>query len=721
MERASAPDRLVGVELLGRLRLGDAGVHVLLELLDVRDRDRHVARELRGPQLLDLLQDLGGPGLEVLLRDGVLAAGERGREDEQGECEEASGCGHGAGDGGGALGFAERRAKTGTDEGARILPPALTGAEALGIGSQGPFWQDLAARDAPTVHRHTPPRGRSMASRTRVPSLILALVGTVALAAPAWSRPAEAPAEAPATEASAAQEEDGGILDSINAFFEPVDSFWGSYVNYYVGEVFFYDVWFWDNQVVLDEAGEPLLDGDGREVIDKGTNLALAAVWLIIGAIFFTFRMGFINVRAFTHAIDVTRGKFSNPEDAGEVSHFQALTAALSATVGLGNIAGVAIAVSVGGPGATFWMILAGLLGMSLKFTECSLGQMYREVRPDGRVMGGAMFYLSKGLAEVGKPRLGKVLATIFAVVCVLASFAGGNAFQVKQSVDALALTVEGLGDYPWIYGLIMSVMVGVVILGGIKRIAATAEKIVPLMCGIYVAAALFILGKNIGDVPGAFGTIVRGAFTPEAGYGGFIGVLIMGFRRAAFSNEAGAGSAAIAHSAARTPHPTREGIVALLEPFIDTVVVCTMTALVIVITGAYNNPEYAEYITTDQGAALTSKAFGEQISWFPYVLSVAVVLFAYSTMISWSYYGERCWAYLFGDDTSQVFRVIFVAFVFLGSILSATNVLGFGDLMILGLAFPNLFGIYFLTGKVRASLDDYMRKLHGGEFKIYK
>ena len=549
---------------------------------------------------------------------------------------------------------------------------------------------------------------------------LLVLVGpTRAQEEPTATGEPAAPTEA---QAEAAVAEAGGVLDRINEFFAPVDSFWAQWINWAVANVFFYDVWFWDNEVVIDpETGEPLLDQYGREVVDKGTNVLLAVVWLVCGAVFFTLRMGFINLRAFRHAIDVTRGCFSRPDDHGEVSHFQALTAALSATVGLGNIAGVAIAVSVGGPGATFWMILAGLLGMSLKFTECTLGQMYREVRPDGKVMGGAMFYLSKGLAERGLPGLGKVLAITFAVICVVASFAGGNAFQVNQSLNAIGETIPFVGNYPWVYGLVLSIMVGIVILGGIKRIAATAEKIVPFMCGVYVLASLFILFKNYDLIPNAFGLIIGGAFTPEAGFGGLIGVLITGFQRAAFSNEAGAGSAAIAHSAARTPHPAREGIVALLEPFIDTVVICTMTALVIVITGAYANPEYADLVASNRGAALTSRAYGEQISFFPYILSVAVMLFAYSTMISWSYYGERCWVYLFGDQSSTSFRLIFVGFVFLGSILNATNVLGFGDLMILGLAFPNLLGIYFLTGKVRGCLDDYWGKLKRGEYQRYK
>ncbi|HET9133763.1 MAG TPA: alanine/glycine:cation symporter family protein [Gemmatimonadales bacterium] len=465
----------------------------------------------------------------------------------------------------------------------------------------------------------------------------------------------------------------------------------------------FFDVVFWDN-------GQP-----GEIAIP------LVVVWLVLGALFLTIRMGFINLRGFRHAVQVTSGRFSNPADAGEVSHFQALAAALSATVGLGNIAGVAIAVSIGGPGATFWMIIAGLIGMSAKFTECTLGQKYREVRPDGRVMGGAMFYLSKGMAELGMPRFGKVLAAIFAVMCIGGSLGGGNTFQVNQSMNAVQESLPFLVDHRWVYGLVMSILVGIVIIGGIKRIADVAEKIVPLMVGLYVAAALFILFDNASQIPTAFGAIVNGAFNPDAAYGGFIGVLVQGFRRAAFSNEAGAGSAAIAHSAARTPYPVREGIVALLEPFIDTVVVCTMTALVIVITGAYSNPEYAGLIAGSQGAALTSRAFGEHITWFPMILAACVLLFAYSTMISWSYYGERCWCYLFGDRSTRSFQVLFVVFTFLGAIISAQNVLEFGDLMILGMAFPNLVGVLLLSGKVRADLDAYWAKYRAGEFPVYK
>jgi AGCS family alanine or glycine:cation symporter len=448
--------------------------------------------------------------------------------------------------------------------------------------------------------------------------------------------------------------------------------------------------------------------------------LPLIAGWLLAGAVFFTFRMGFINLRAFRHAIDVVRGRYDNPDDEGEVSHFQALASALSATVGNGNIAGVALAVAIGGPGAVFWLIVAGFFGMTAKFTECTLAQRYRKVRPDGRVMGGPMFYLHEGLAEKGLGKLGKVLAIMFAVLCIGGSIGGGNTFQVNQSMGILEEQIPGLSDYRWVYGLIMATAVGVVIIGGIKRIAATAEKIVPAMCGIYVVACLWILLSNVSAIPGAFGEIVSGAFSPEAGYGGFIGVLVTGIRRAAFSNEAGVGSASIAHSAARTEYPVREGIVALLEPFIDTIVVCTMTGLVIVITGAYADAANYDVIEGAKGAALTGRAMGNEISWFPWLLSVAVILFAYSTMISWSYYGERCWCFLFGDRASMSYRIFFLVFTFLGSIITATNILNFGDYMILSMGFPNILGLFFLAGVVKKDLDKYMGDLKAGRFKVY-
>ena len=487
----------------------------------------------------------------------------------------------------------------------------------------------------------------------------------------------------------AEQSGDGGFQDRVNEAFGTVNGFLAAGMFYPVGGV-----------------------------------IPLAVLWLVLGSIFFTIRMGFINIRAFKHAILVTAGRYDNPDDAGEVSHFQALTSALSATVGLGNIAGVAIAIALGGPGATFWMIVAGFLGMTSKFVECTLGQKYREVRPDGRVMGGAMFYLSRGLAKMGLGPVGSFLGFAFAVLCIGGSFGGGCAFQVNQSLNAVAESIEFLKDdgNRWIYGAVMTVAVGVVIIGGIRSIARVAEKIVPTMCGVYVLSCLAILLMNAGLIPDAISSILSGAFSNDALYGGFIGVLVTGFKRAAFSNEAGVGSAAIAHAAAKTEYPIREGVVALLGPFIDTIVICTMTALVIVITGAYDNPDpmFAAARDGNQGATLTSLAMDSQINGFRYVLAIAVTLFAYSTMISWSYYGERCWAYIFGDGSSMVYRIIFLCFVFLGSIVSATNVLDFGDLMILGMAFPNVIGVILLSGEVASDLKVYWQKYTNGEFVEY-
>ena len=447
-----------------------------------------------------------------------------------------------------------------------------------------------------------------------------------------------------------------------------------------------------------------------------GLGMPVVVAWLLAGAIFFTLRMNFVNLRMFAHAIQLVRGKYDDPDAAGEVSHFQALATALSATVGLGNIAGVAIAVATGGPGATLWMMVAGLLGMSAKFTEVTLGQQYRHIRPDGSIMGGAMYYLSDGLAARGLPRLGRVLAVAFVILCIGGSLGGGNSFQVKQGLDQIRTVIPFFDAHPWAYGLTMVVLVGIVIIGGIRRIASVADKIVPAMCGLYVVACLYVLITNAPAIPAALAAIVRGAFSPEAAVGGFLGCLVIGIKRAAFSNEAGIGSAAIAHSAARSEYPVQEGIVSLLEPFIDTVAVCTMTAMVIVITGVCNDDACAVYVAKQQGAALTSAAMASQITWFPYVLAVAVFLFSYSTMISWSYYGERCWTWLFGESFTILYRLLFLSFTFLGSVVTATNILDFSDLMILGMAFPNILGVFLLSGVVAKGLAEYRQKLASGE-----
>lgn len=523
-------------------------------------------------------------------------------------------------------------------------------------------------------------------------------------------------AQDPAPEAAVAAAEEGGGIDAV---FATLNSKIGFYV--------FYPIPLFGLQTGAPRSWDATANGGAGDWVAPAegatipATLPLAVLILMLGAIFFTIRLGFPQFRVLGHALGIVRGKYDNPDTPGEVTSFQALTAALSATVGLGNIGGVAIAIGTGGPGATFWMILAGLIGMASKLTECTLGQMYRKKRADGRVMGGAMYYLSDGLKEMGMAGLGKVLAVVFAIICIGASFGGGNTFQVNQSYQAVSSTFSFLEGQDHLYGIIMAVLVGCVIIGGIQRIAQVAEKIVPTMCAIFVLACLIILLMRAGDIPAAFGSIISGAFNPDAMFGGALGVLALGFKRAAFSNEAGIGSAAIAHSAAKVPYPMQEGIVAALEPLIDTVIVCTMTALVIVITGAYNNPEYASLVANDQGAALTSEAMRSVLPGFQYVLAIAVILFAFSTMISWSYYGERCWAYLFGDKSSMVYRVIFVVFVYLGAITSASNILNFGDLMIFGMVLPNIIGVVLLSGKVKRHFKEYWAMHKNGELKTYK
>ncbi len=446
---------------------------------------------------------------------------------------------------------------------------------------------------------------------------------------------------------------------------------------------------------------------------DFGLGIPLIVLWLIGGAVFFTLRMGFINFRAFKHALFVIQGHYDDPEEAGEVSHFQALAAALSATVGLGNIAGVAIAVSVGGPGAMFWMTVAALFGMTSKFVECTLAQKYRVILPDGRIAGGPMYYLSRGLAEKGMGQLGNVMGSLFAILCIGAAFGGGNMFQANQSFVAIKGLVPMLPD--WLYGMGLAFLVSLVIIGGIQRIGNVAGALVPAMCTIYVAASLWIILMNLPQIPGAFAQIFTEAFVPQAAYGGFIGVVVQGFRRSAFSNEAGVGSAAIAHAAARTEEPIREGIVALLEPFIDTVIICNMTALVVIITGEYANPN------TSPGVETTAAAFASVISWFPIVLALAVFLFAFSTMISWSYYGERAWTYLFGEPSMIIYRVIYVICVFLGTVINLGAILDFSDMMFFAMAFPNMLGGFLLADKVKMDLDDYMLRLNSGQMPVYK
>ena len=479
-----------------------------------------------------------------------------------------------------------------------------------------------------------------------------------------------------------------------------------------------------------------------------GTQIPLIVIILSLGGLFFSFYFGFPSIRKFGLALRVVQGKYDaiemagtpevHPEESvytvdgdivktikdehhhGEVSHFQALATAVSGTVGLGNIAGVTIAISLGGPGATFWMIVSGLLGMTLKFVECTLGVQYRDINKDGVVFGGPMYYLSKGLKEKGYTGLGKFLAAFFAVLCIGGSFGGGNAAQSNQAAAQIA-SMFGMtgGSSGFIIGLGIAVLVGITIIGGIKRIATVTEKLVPLMAIIYIVACLIVIGTHISFVGTAIGQIFDQAFNPQAGLGGLIGVLVIGFRRAAFSNEAGAGSASIAHSAVRTKYSASEGLVALLEPFIDTIVICTMTALVIIIFNGNGAFEYGSQAVTIngqsyQGATLTSLAFGETISWFPQVLTIAIFLFAVSTMISWSYYGQQAWMYLFGKSKTMeiTYKILFLIFIVIGASANMSSVWGFSDAMILAMVFPNMIGLLFLFPVVKDQLVKFEKAI---------
>jgi len=472
-------------------------------------------------------------------------------------------------------------------------------------------------------------------------------------------------------------------------------------------QVIFFDLFFWDANV----------------------RMPVVVAWLVLFSVTFTFVFKFVNIRAFCHAIDCVRGKYTDPDEHGEISHFQALSAALSATVGLGNIASVAVAVAKGGPGAIFWMVCMGVLGMTSKFAECALGQKYKITREDGSISGGAFEYLSTGLRLQGYAGLGKVLAVVFCFMNMGGSFGGGNMFQANQAYVLVKSVVPKL-DTIWdvapagsggiLFGILLAVAVGVVILGGVKSIAKVAEILVPLMCGVYVLSGLLILVLNITRVPASIGLIVGEAFTGNAIYGGFIGQLVTGVQRAAFSNEAGCGSAPIVHSAAKTNEPLREGLVALLEPFIDTVVVCTISGLVLVVTEAHVlGREGAQ--PKLEGIEMTSYAFDKVFPGFSYLLSVIVLLFAYSTMISWSYYGEQSCIYLFGFGSVRCFKVTFLLFTFLGCNIDAVSVINFSDMMVMGACFPNLLGVGLMLGVLKQMVDDYFTRLENGEMKRFE
>lgn len=448
--------------------------------------------------------------------------------------------------------------------------------------------------------------------------------------------------------------------------------------------------------------------------IELPVKIPFIIIWLICGALFFTIYLKFINIRGFKHAVDLVFGKFDKIGHSGEISHFQALATATASTVGLGNIAGVAVAITMGGPGATFWLIIAGLLGMTTKFTECTLGVKYRKANPDGTISGGPMYYLRDGFAKKGWAKTGKTLAIIFAVFASIGAFGIGNMFQSNQLIAQTIVNFPSLDGYQLWLGIVLAVLVGIVIIGGIKGIAKVNDKLFPLMAGIYILSALTVIFINYQHIGTAFRLIFDGAFSPEGIKGGIVGVMIIGFRRAAFSNEAGIGSAAIAHSTVKTQKPVTEGFVALLEPFIDTVVICTMTALVIITSGLSGNPDNLA------GTALTSAAFATVSSWFPYLLLPTIILFAYTTIISWSYYGVKSFDFLVGDFVEKRFgkrilatrfyQIIFLIITAFGSILSLSAVVDFSDMLILAMAVPNLIGLYVLAPEVKRELKDYVK-----------
>ncbi|MBT5723222.1 MAG: alanine:cation symporter family protein [Gammaproteobacteria bacterium] len=446
-----------------------------------------------------------------------------------------------------------------------------------------------------------------------------------------------------------------------------------------------------------------------------GTELPLIVVWLVVGAVFFTGYFRFINIRGFTHAIRIVTGKEDKESQApGEVSHFQALTTAVSGTVGVGNVVHVAVAISIGGPGATFWLIVAGFLGMASKFVECTLGVKYRQTNPDGSISGGPMFYMDKGFAELNMPRLGKTMAWYYALCVMLGSLGAGCMFQANQAYVQVVSVSGGESSFfaerGWLFGTLLAILTAMVIVGGIKSIARVTSRLVPFMALLYMSFALIVIGANYEKLPGAIISIFTNAFSPEGVTGGAIAVLVLGFRRAAFSNEAGIGSSAIAHAAVKTKEPLTQGFVAMLEPFIDTVVVCTITALVITVT-VYDPAMLNDGVIS--GVELTSAAFASVMPWFPYVLAVVIMLFAYSTMISWSYYGLEGFVYMFGPSriSKLTFNMIFCLFVVIGCTTQLTAVLDFSDAMIFAMALANILALYVLGPGVKRDLDAYWQR----------
>ena len=483
----------------------------------------------------------------------------------------------------------------------------------------------------------------------------------------------------------------------------------------------------------IDEAVSPYTDAISKVVfvpIWKGQvgpegnevdlEIPFVLLWLAGAAVFLTLFFKFINFRGFALALRTVRGKYSKKDDPGEITHFQALTAAVSGTVGLGNIAGVAIAISVGGPGAAFWMVVMGLFGMTSKFAECTLGVKYRHIGKDGKVHGGAMLYLTRGFADRGMGALGKTLAVLFGICCIGASFGGGNMFQINQATSQLVNVTGGtesfFADKQWLFGLVVAILVGGAIIGGITRIGKVTARLVPAMTVLYLIGCFVVLGSNMDKIVPTLGLIISSAFSGDALAGGMIGTLLQGIRRAAFSNEAGIGSAPIAHAAVKTRYAASEGLVGLLEPFIDTVIICTMTALVVIVTGNYAGQEQGV-----GGITITSDSFASVVPWFSYVLSLAVILFALSTMISWSYYGLQAWKFLFGKSHASdvTYKLLFCSVIILGSAMSPGKVIDFSDAMLFSMSFANLLGVYLLLPVIRKELKKFMlfaKRVDAGE-----
>ena len=450
------------------------------------------------------------------------------------------------------------------------------------------------------------------------------------------------------------------------------------------------------------------------EVNFFGQAAPIIVLWLVAAALFFTVYMGFVNIRGFACAVRIARGDYKDPDAAGEISHLQAVSTAISGTVGIGNIGGVAVAIGVGGPGAAFWLFLAGVMGMSTKLVECTLGVKYRKINPDGSVSGGPMYYLEALLSERQFPRAGRLLGSFYALALVIGCFGIGNMFQSNQAYVQFVNITGGeqsfFSERGWLFGLILALTIGVVIIGGIRSIARVASKLVPFMGILYVISTVVILFMSAEHLLGAIYLIISEAFSSQSATGGMIGAMVIGFQRAAFSNEAGIGSASIAHSAVQTDEPASEGLVSLLEPFIDTVVICTLSSLVIVAT-AFPAGLMDSGL---EGIELTSAAFEHHVSWAPYPLALAGLLFAFSTTLAWSYYGLQGWLYLVGNSSiAQLgFKLVFCSFVMLGSMIQLTAVLDFSDAMVFLISIPNIIGLYFLAPLVKREVNLYLKMI---------